>query len=284
MYFTVFYFATDAPKFPDNVGELDAIFLEDIDADESVWTLALRAEPLLGKKVSGGKINFVSPPDEDGQRRVVGGIGAVVDANGVLSWRPYPTHFETITVADLERTHEEGLFEGDPHALLVDWREKGNGGIVLGWSALFDALATIAAARGTWDTVRDLQEWLRDRFSRQEDPGRASQARWLSIFLQHHQDHWVEQHADAQSLFYELSRMKRWRSDQVRRLFEIRPDEAEVLLSVLGYDYNPRTRQHDLSGDGSRLRFRKKILDLLLGHDPATWQEDLARMAEENDE
>jgi hypothetical protein len=275
--------ATDAGDFPENIADLDSLVLDDVVSGESVRELALRVEPLLGKRVTDGKINFVSLEDPDGKRRVAAGIGAIVNENGVLSWRPYPTNFQIVTVADLERTHEEGLFEGDPHALLVDWRETGNGGITLAWSDLYAILEGIAVVGGAWTAVANLLGWLRERFASGEDPGHAAQAHWLSEFVQHHQDHWVAANANAQSLFYELTRLKRWRSDQVRRLFEVRPDEAATLLNVLGYDYNPATKLYELSTDPARVRFRKRLLESLLNHDPATWQEDLAAMVDEDE-
>src|SRR2546428_14143662 len=91
----------------------------------------------------------VTSPDSEG-RRCLAPFSPSVAADGAFTWVTSHTggwgfySIAGVLVEDLVRTKEEGFFDGDPFALLIEER-RGAGGPMSSWPQLADFLIYVGA-------------------------------------------------------------------------------------------------------------------------------------------
>jgi len=117
-------------------------------AEDPIWDLAKTAEAETSIEVRHRPLLFPRVLDENGARKLSAVPYAGVKDDGAITWLDYPQRFESVTVADVERTKEDGLFQGDPHATILDLPDIGNGGIVQTWPDLLQWLFGIGGVYG----------------------------------------------------------------------------------------------------------------------------------------
>lgn len=276
--FTVLLNPDGTSRLPDDVSHLPRVELE-VDAEDSIWGLARRAEADSGIQVEHGRLLFPTPPDR-GERKLAAVPHAVVKADGAITWLEYPQRFDSVTVADLQRTKEDGLYEGDPHATILDRPDIGNGGVVHSWPEFVQWLIGIGGIKGGVVALLTIPLYVirRVRQRREDQDDVSSEAAWLAEFVECHRDRWQERGAKGPTEFLlVLLTPRQWDSARLRRLLQIDPAEAAKFLEVCGYEYNPQTRLHELSGTAKERHLRGRLLEEFLGYDPATWQEDLGQ-------
>lgn len=210
-----------------------------------------------------------------GERTVAAAPGAVVKPDGVLTW--YANEHE-VTISDLLRTAEAGIFDGDPLCILVDLRPpRGNGGIAHVWTELIEALGTIGDIGGgviilhtAYDKVRGARRKRSETLASSVDTA----AGWLADFIESHNDRWEERGArDPSSFLRSILRARSLDSKGLRKMLRIDDlADAAKFLDVFGYDYQPSSKRHVLSTDKRRLELRRQVLERFVGYDPATWK------------
>ncbi len=147
MRFTVFLNPEGPARLPKDVGQLTSVDLEE-KAEDPIWDLAKTAEAETSIEVRHRSLLFPTVLDENGARKLSAVPYAGVKDDGAITWLDYPQRFEPVTVADMERTKEDGLFQGDPHATILDLPDIGNGGIVQTWPDLLQWLFGIGGVYG----------------------------------------------------------------------------------------------------------------------------------------
>lgn len=223
---------------------------------------------------------FPTIPTAQGTRILSGAPYAVVKSDGAITWLDYPQRFEAITVADMERTKEDGLFDGDPHATILDLPDIGNGGIVHTWP---EFLKWLIAIGGVYGGIRALLAPFiavarRTRVRRETRTNVSSEAAWLAEFIERHHHKWEERGAKGPVDFLAVVlRPRQWDAARLRRLLMIDPQEAAKFLEVCGYEYNPQTKLHELTHRAKQQHLRGRLIEEFMGYDPATWREDLER-------
>lgn len=204
----------------------------------------------------------------------------MVKIDGAIAWLQYPQTFDSVTVADMERTKEDGLFEGDPHATILDLPGTGNGGIVHTWPEFVQWLIGIGGVKGGLAAILAAPLYVirRVRQRRRDEDDVSSEAAWLAEFVERHRDRWQEQGAKGPTQFLVvLLAPRQWNSARLRRILQIGPGEATKFLEVCGYEYNPQTRLHEPFAGSQGAASAGAIAGEFLGYDPATWQEDLGQ-------
>lgn len=279
MRFTVFLNPEGTSRLPKDVSQLTKVQLE-ANPDDSIWALAKQGEADSGIEVRQGRLLFPTPPDDSGVRVLAAVPHAIVKEDGALTWLEYPQRFVAVTVADMERTKEDGLYEGDPHATILDLPDVGNGGVVQTWPDFLQWLIGIGSLKGGVATLLGPALYVINRVRRRRKAADdvSSEGAWLAEFVERHRERWEERGAKSGSQFlFVLLAPRQWDSARLRRLLQIAPDEAAKFLEVCGYEYNPQTKLHELSQDAKERHLRGRLIDEFLGHDPATWEEDLGQ-------
>lgn len=235
-----------------------------------------------------GSLSFVSEPDASGRRHLLPGPTAVLETDGGLRWVAYRQ--ETVTLEELERSRERGLFEGDPQVFALDARPIGNGGLlpwneVLDWISSFEGRATtILALRGLIaviaDDVRRLTGMFRmlwRRFSSKRD------AQWLRLFLETNKTRWLEAGASSPSpLLHFVLKEREWDANLLSKYLRISGEDARRFLELLGYEVTPWSGLYVISQDPKKLRLRTDLVHVLLhGLDPLE-MEDLRVLDDED--
>jgi hypothetical protein len=245
--------------------------------DDLIWELVKRAEGESGIEVPDGRLLFATVPDERGIRHIARAPSAVVKEDGVLTWPDY-AFWKGVTVADLERTWEGGLYEGDVHSLILDRPTLGNGGLVLDWHQLIRWLVELGAVYGGVAAVRDVVRGIQDRLQLGKDDDISSEAAWLAEFMERNRQKWEVRGASGPVTFLAaLLTPRQWDSSQLRRLLQIDPGEAAKFLEVCGYEYRAQTKLYELTREAKERHLRGRLLEKAMEYDPATWQEDLGQ-------
>jgi hypothetical protein len=214
--FTVF--VKDSMGYPkDPVTSYPSIEVE-VSDDESLHNIARKAVSVLRlQPLESVSMIFVSKPDALGDREFVPYLYEFVGEDGMLTWRIGSGSIQT-TAADLRRTSDAGLFEGDPVAFFVDRGSYGDGGLIASWDDLLGALKQIGAVGGGVAVV-------------------ATTARWLWTFLMKNLNQWLRRNAkNPAPFFHTILRRKTWSVSQFAQLLGIRKKDASRLLKALGYE------------------------------------------------
>lgn len=244
-------------------------------ADSTIGELAERAASTLGQS---GSLGFVSPKAEPPRRAARHPIG-VPTASGQLKWTL--GGLGRVTVQELEAAVDEGLFDGDPHALVLDARPIGNGGL-FAWSQLADWLrdfspvaTTLLMVRGLVEMVADLgggvkrllRIWTRRRQGKED-------AFWLKEFIDRHQHEWVEMGATSPAPILRLILERpHWEATSLARYLAIPTSEARRMLRALGYDLSPYGDRYYRSDDPRKAALRDQLVEQFLHYDPILDQE-----------
>jgi hypothetical protein len=155
----------------DNLSQLPIVELE-VDRGDHLLDVSDRALNSLGVGWEYPYTSFVSRPDENGRRLHVGFLLAYVDDDGILAWTDRT--LKGVLVRHLERTHQEGLFVGDPRALLVEQPTGGDGVLPDSWDDLVRWLIMFGAA---WQGGKSVAEAARSLASLVERAKRGLEAR-----------------------------------------------------------------------------------------------------------
>jgi hypothetical protein len=190
----------------------------EVSDDETLYDIARKAVSALGlHPLEGISMIFVSKPDALGDRTFVPYLNEFVGEDGMLIWRIGSGSVQT-TAADLWRTSDAGLFEGDTLAFFVDRGSYGDGGLIASWDDLLAALRQIGAVGGGVAVV-------------------TATARWLWSFLVKHLHQWLGRNAkNPATFFHTILRRKTWSVSLLARLLGIRKKDASRLLKALGYE------------------------------------------------
>jgi hypothetical protein len=273
--YTVFFNPEGTSQLPEDIGQLTSVVL-DAEMTDSIWKLAKMGEGQAGIEVRYGRLLFPSLPTETGTRRLTGVPHAVVKDDGMISWLGYPQAFDSVTIADIERTRENGLFDGDPHATILDLPDIGNGGIVSTWPDFIQWLVGLGGVYGGLQALSAVPRAIAARLSRRKHDDRASEAAWLADFVKRRYGIWEERGARGPMDFlFVLLGPHTWDAVRLRKLLGIDQEEAAKFLEVCGYVYNPRTKLHQLTSAAKAGHLREQLVQEFMGYDPATLREDL---------
>lgn len=253
-------------QLPTDVTELPSIDVDVSPSDSLMETLA-RARAQAGVSIDITGIMFVSVPDESGARTWAPAPVAIVKADNLLHWLSYGYGWEQVSIEDFYRTHQRGVFVGDPFCLILERTTIGNGGYLPEWEELIHWLTQgigIGMGRMAFERVRHALKRSSARTQRQEE-----EADWLREFVEQHRGEWSDRDANPVTFLMVLLRPTEWRSKDLREILDIRPDEAERFLSICGYVYNPATQTHQLTQAARDEHLRAKLVEEYLGRDPA---------------
>lgn len=255
--------------------DLSYVVLDGVSVDDSLGGLAALAERRRGIDSRGRNIFFVSLPDEAGNRQVRHALSWFVREGGVLRWIERPLRYEDVTVADLERSHEEELFPEDPHAIVLDWQPIGEPELLVPFDDLIRFLKDLGAiGSGVW-IIGSILRAVRRGIGQRKGNEHKRDAAWLAGFIQRHRDHWEREGAESTRLLAFVLGRKAWDSAQLRRLLEIPPDEAHRFLEICGYDYEPGGGLYRLSVSKDRRRLREELVERIMGWDASSWEQGL---------
>lgn len=155
-----------------------------------------------------------SEPDEAGNRKNVSAPFVIVAEDGAWLW---VSRLDDVTVADLERTSEAGLFEGDPRAFTADRGGYGNGGFFFTWQELFSLLKEIESVGGGALLV-------------------GGSVAWLTRFMRRHFQRWKQRRATTAGHFFQAVINRRsWHEGDLARFLEITEEESATLLTTMGF-------------------------------------------------
>jgi hypothetical protein len=193
-------------------------------------------------------VHFVTPPfeKEGGRRYQVPYPSGFVATDGGAWWPKFGA--EGVTVADLERTSEAGLLQADPHALLVEVMQGGEGDFITdSWQELFhilkmlkDTASAVVVVSGAVTALTQIAEAL----GRKWEARGGSPRRVLEMTL----------------------RRRAWDPDELADRLLMSNDEARRWLEALGYDLT--AGEYRQSTDSDKRLIRRQIRQKFLHHDP----------------
>jgi hypothetical protein len=154
---------------------------------------------------------------------------AVVAADGQILWSEGARNL--ITFADLQRTRDTGLFEGDPYAIYLEQPMYGDS-MIPNWLNLFEWLAAIGGSA-------QLLSWLKAHYTKWEVRGARTPFAFLDLVLTRQE--WV------------------WKD--LAQLLDLSEDETLDLLEIFGYEPVDVIRSRwRVSDDPKRLALRRQLL------------------------
>lgn len=177
---------------------------------------------------------LIEQPDEQGRQQMTS-TAAVIDDHGVLRW--VQEGVADVTVEELRRTHEAGLFKGDPAAICVE-RMLGANGVLPGWEDFFQWLTNAVGAGLVAAVVTKFSSILRRHSPRWQKRGAKSPYGFLDVVLAR----------------------DRWNRSEVARLLQIKDQEAHDLLESLGFVLEGTDDSYRLSQDPRVGELRRRIL------------------------
>jgi hypothetical protein len=247
--------SSETLQISDDLGALRAIQLM-ADTDDELVAIAARAMELADVLYEYRFVHFATHVMDDGRRYQAPYPPAFVDSDGRFSW---PTRgLSGVTVADLERASEAGVFAGDPHALIVEQMTSADGVIPDSLEELISVLTIGSAA------VRKLIELIR-----------------------RNRKVWESRNGTPRRVLSTLQSKSEWRADDVAWRFAMSRQDAEEFLDLFGYVLDD-DGWFRLSGDPERVSLRRQIEQRFLQIAPevANMEEfvDLQRRARERDE
>lgn len=253
-------------QLPTDVTELPSVAEDASPSDSLIETLG-RARTEAGVSIDITGIMFVGVPDAAGVRTWAPAPVAIVKADNRLHWLSYGYGWEQVSIEDLYRTHQRGAFVGDPSCLILERTTIGNGGYLPEWEELIHWLIQgigIGMGRMAFERVKHALKRGSPRTRRQQE-----EAAWFKEFVVRHKDEWGSRGANPYVFLVALLRPTEWRSKDLREILDIPPDEAERLLTVCGYVYNPGTQMHQLTQAAKDEHLRAKLVEEYLGWEPA---------------
>ena len=278
---TVFINPCGTHELPTDLRELQAVVLT-VEPGVELSRVADLAESSAGIAVPERRFLFSSPVLDDGTRRLVAVPTALVDEHGILRWKSYPYDFSGNTFADLQRSHERGVFEGDPDVIVVDRGTTGNGGWVAVWQDVVNALQALGGVGdglgylfygipvGVWKLSRRLLRKKTDEGTYAPTDTREAMI-WLSDFFDRRYPTWIEQGAANATGFLDvIAAHQSWHPETLAQMIQITPAEARTLLTMLGYERQGRAEMFRLSGNAERRKLRRDVLQTALAYDPLT--------------
>jgi hypothetical protein len=258
-----------------DIRDLDFIDLR-YEEHETIAGLIARAEEEFGTVPKERLVVFGGTHERDGVLHSNGLPVAVVDETERFAWIQY--HDYNYTIGSLKKAHADGIFDGDPEVLVWEL-PHGNGGIVSVWADLIDFLYKLG---GVYGGLQALRTSLRIGRSAVEHLGRsdeqAANARWLASFLADNKEQWEERGASVGTFLSSVLRARQWESGVLRRRLSMTLQDSDRFLRIMGYEYSPVSKEYELSSNPRDLGFRKAVLEQHIGHDPATWEEDIRRL------
>ncbi len=270
-------------ELPNDLNQLQAITLS-VDDDEPLGQVSERAQQAAGITVADARFLFVSAVLDDGTRTLAPVPAALVDADGVLRWKKYPYDFSTNTFADLRRSRDAEIFEGDPDVIVIDHGTTGNGGFLLSWQEIVKLLQSlggvgdglgylVAIPLGIRKGVRAIARRRAERSDTYVPADSREAMVWLSEFFDRRYPSWIDQGAaSATDFLYVIATNKSWDAASLAQLIQISPAEARTLLALLGYELQRQSGKYRLSNDEHRKDLRRQVLRPALGFDPATYE------------
>jgi hypothetical protein len=160
----------------------------------------------------------------------LGTPSAVVAKDGEILWMEGAK--DRVTIGDVVRAKQVGLFDGDP---LGVWLEKplGGDGIPPDWTDFFNWLGAIGGAVGLFDLLKSL-------YTRWQERGARSPYAFLDVVLSREE----------------------WNRRDLSQLLGLSAKEATDLLDSFGYDASDIDPEFfRLSPDPERSAIRRKILE-----------------------
>lgn len=210
-----------APPSREDLSRLTAVTL-DVARDELLEEIGDRALRELGFdwKEMGANYHFLTAPNPEG-RRFQAPFSPYVASDGALTWVRAQIAFgwgfyrlEGVRVDDVVRTKEEGLFDGDPFALLLEER-RGAGGWLPTWPELNAFLDEAGRIGVVYQSIKGLRSVVKIC-----------------------QRQWELRHATPLPLFVFILTQDSWRYPKLARLLDVSLDLVVDLLSDLGYEHD----------------------------------------------
>lgn len=217
----------------------------DVALDDKLVDIASRAKAQLGIDWSWNHFHFVTERDLGGRRYEEPYLTSYVTDQGDLLW----THLqlEGVTVADVVRTRDHDLFEGDPFALLLE-EPLGGDGVIPGWDDLLRYLVEIGAAYQGAQAVKASIDALRR-------------------VVEQTRKNWEARHARPDSLLHLILQKNEWDYAALARLLGVSLSTCVELLESLGYaQVGPTTYA---AADPVETRaFREELMNRFTGGNP----------------
>jgi hypothetical protein len=279
LYYTVLLSLEPTPREMLAPVDLESVSVVDLRAtrDDLIVDLIRRAEIETRITISYPDLIFVTLPGPNGIRRqLVHDPTVVVKEDGALFWLGYPADYSQITVGDLERAIAEGFLDkdADPHCVIFTSPYGGNGHFPQTWTSLIEFLERIGGVYGGFLALRAAINSTLKALGNTQDKTKDD-AIWLRDFFAKRHSQWKRRGAtNPYFLLATILSRDQWSSSDVRRLFDIEPDEAEKLLSALGYEYRPTLRLHVASIEPKRVELRTRLMVDYMGWAP-DWEREL---------
>jgi hypothetical protein len=231
--------------------QLPSIALE-VDPTELVADIGRRAQPEFIVSWEWSYHHFVTEPDEAG-RRFQAPLHAYVAEDGAFAWMH--GQLEGLTINDIIRTQEEGIFQGDPFALLIE-EPLGGDGVLPGWD---DCYRFLAGAGAMYGGIKALIE----------------SAKVLRGIVDSYRRQWEIRYGTPHHVFAQVLVRERWDYPKLARLLNISLAACVDLLVALGYEQDQADpRMYRLSDALPQAQLRKDFEERVVGVDPLesrTW-------------
>lgn len=246
----VFVNAQGAHALPEDLSDLPSVELE-CSPETTLYELGETAAERLGVSLSSPSLLFVSGADPQATRRPSAHPRAFVGADGRLRW---PTEgARSITVGDLERTAEEGLFSGDAAAFVYEESTVGDSGVVVVWHEFLQWLDFVESHGGgavlVWEGAKTLKGLLQRKYKQWRGEGARTPS----------------------SLFEVILGRDEWEAAKLMRMLGLTSDEAEDLLEALGFE-EVRDGVYRASNDPQRAALREQLWQKVIEYDPESWK------------
>lgn len=228
----------------EDLGQCTIVELK-VDRGDHLLDISDRALNSLGVTWEYPYTSFVSRPDENGRRLHVGFLLAYVDDDGILTWTDRT--LKGVLVRHLERTHKEGLWDGDPYALLVEQPTGGDGVLPDSWDDLVRWLITFGAA---WQGGKSVAEAAKSLASLVERAKRGFEAR----------------RAKPWALFPLVLERDAWDYGELARYLNLPLDVIVDMLTDLGYQPDSNSgRLYRQANEGAAADLRNALSTHLVG-------------------
>jgi hypothetical protein len=225
-------------------------------SDELITDVGLRAQTEYGADWEWRYYQFVTVPDAEG-RRYQAPFRGYPDEQGIVHWRKHGV--EGIRVADLERAADEDLFQGDPHALLIE-EPLGGDGLIPVWDDLYRLLEHIAVIGGASATL-------------------AKSARGLQTIFDNFGRQWRARNAMPTEFLHMILERQAWDYGRLARFLGLNLETTLAMLDYLGYvkdKTDPRLYRRSADPDSEALR-RRIIDEFMYRSDPLESREQYWR-------
>jgi hypothetical protein len=204
--------------------------------EEPLREIALRALDQADIELDRQWIWLVAPPD-DRNRQFMTGIPAVIADDGGLHWILGEAP-DRVTLAELQRTSDAGLFAFDPNAICVE-RLVGANGILPGWEEFFGWLSEHTADAIIGVAVVSLIRRLKQLVPRWQRRGARTPYAFIDV----------------------VPVRSQWRLEELAQLLSVDQEEARDLLETLGFVLNADSGYYEASTDPQVGELRRRIIE-----------------------